>query len=124
MVPAAKARTQPSLDQTLQRGVVGIARLAHGAQDAALGVWRALQASGGLVGPIAREDGVRVAVDQPGRDEGGPKVDAVVVIRRGAGIADPRHAPVPHLYGPWGESRGRQAAGARQEHGSRGRGGR
>ena len=109
--PAAGPRPGP-------RGrVVGGAGGADGAQDAAIGVGRALQPGRRLVGTVAGKDGMGVAVDQPGRHEGAPEVDAA---RRPAahrpGRRSRRSRPSRTLDRPGRQSRRRQAAGAGQEH--------
>ena len=114
--PAGERGSEAGLDQALEGGVVGGARLAHGAQDSALGIGRALEARGCLVRSVAGEDGMGVAVDQAGRDERGSELDPIVIGWGVARMADPCDAAVTHDERPWRETGGRQTAGAGQEH--------
>ena len=91
---------QARLAQRLERRVVGRARCGHGPQDAASGVGSSLEACGGLVGAVAGEDGMGVAVDESRRHERGAEVHALVGVGRLARIADPRDPSIADLDRP------------------------
>ena len=114
-----QGRAQARLAQRLEGGVVGGPRGGDRPKDPAAGVRRPLEPGRSLVGAIAGEDRMGVAVDEARRDQCGAEVDARVVGWRVSGRADPRDPALTDLDRPRRDPRGRQATTAGQEHRAR-----